>query len=62
MNPPSAALLEADPATQDRFINGLDDIGLTLEKARAIAGFRLSSSRGEMAITSKPWLTKLSTR
>ena len=28
-----------DPSTQDRFLNGLDDIGITLHHADAIARF-----------------------
>ncbi|MFM9137008.1 MAG: 3-isopropylmalate dehydratase small subunit, partial [Actinomycetota bacterium] len=39
---PSAGVtehFEMDPATQERFIEGLDDIGITMSKADAISAF-----------------------
>jgi 3-isopropylmalate/(R)-2-methylmalate dehydratase small subunit len=42
---PAAGLVEGfpmDPATQHRFLNGLDDVGITLTHADAITEFEAS--------------------
>ena len=46
----SVIAFEIDPARKHRLLNGLDDIGLTLEKVSAISGFEAKQRAAQ------PWL------